>query len=94
MRCGGGRRTGGAPPFATVLGRYPAPMPTNLPEGFTFRERKSGEVEVQHFGRLAALLRGRQAERFRERAAGATDGELQQLMARVTGNYRRGNERR
>jgi hypothetical protein len=69
-------------------------MPTNLPEGFTYRERKSGEVEVLHVGKLATLLRGRQAERFLERAAGATDGELQHLMARVTGNYKRGNERK
>jgi hypothetical protein len=28
------------------------------------------------------------------RAAGATEGELQHLMTRVTGNYKRGNERR
>jgi len=49
---------------------------------------------VLHFGRLAALLRSRQAERFRARAAGATELELQQLMARVTGNYSRGNERK
>jgi len=69
-------------------------MPARLPEGFSYRERKSGEIEVLHFGRLAALLRSRQAERFRARASGATELELQQLMARVTGNYRRGNERR
>lgn len=65
-----------------------------LPEGFTYRERTSGEIEVRHFGTLAATLRGRQAERFRVRALGATDVELQHLMARVTGNYKRGNERR
>ena len=64
-----------------------------LPEGFTYRERKPGEIEVRHFGTLAATLRGRQAEQFRTRAVGATDVELQQLMARVTGNYKRGNER-
>jgi hypothetical protein len=69
-------------------------MPTNVPEGFTYRERKSGEVEVLHFGKLATLLRGRQAEMFLERAAGATEAELQHLMARVTGNYKRGNERK
>ena len=74
--------------------RYRAAMPAHLPEGFTFRERKSGEIEVLHFGKLAALLRGRQAEKFRERTAGATELELQHLMARVTGNYKRGNERK
>ncbi len=68
-------------------------MPARPPEGFSYRERKSGEIEVLHFGRLAALLRSRQAERFRVRAAGATELELQHLMARATGNYKRGNER-
>ena len=68
-------------------------MATHLPEGFTYRERKSGEIEVLHFGKAAALLRGRQAERFRARASGATELELQHLMARMTGNYKRGNER-
>lgn len=65
-----------------------------LPVGFTYRERRSGEIEVRHRGTLASTLRGRQAERFRERAVGATEVELQQLMARVTGNFKRGNERR
>ena len=69
-------------------------MPAQPPQGFTYLERKSGDVEVRHVGRLAAVLRGPVAERFRARAAVATDQELQHLMARVTGNYKRGNERR
>jgi hypothetical protein len=69
-------------------------MSANRPEGFTFRERKSGEIEVRHFGALAVVLRGSQADRFRVRASGATDLELQHHMARATGNFRRGNERR
>jgi hypothetical protein len=38
----------------------------------------------------AAVLRGRQAQDFRE---DVESGDPQELMARVTGNYRRGNER-
>jgi len=68
-------------------------MPAHLPEGFSYRERKSREIEVLHFGRLAALLRSRQTERFRARASGASELELQQLMARATGNEQQGNER-
>ena len=63
------------------------------PEGFTFERRKSGEVVIDHFGRRAAVLRGRQAARFLEQAAG-DDVDLQARMARLTGNYKRGNERR
>ncbi len=72
--------------MTSAASRYPIAMPAKLPEGFTYRERKSGEIEVLHVGTLAALLRGRQAERFRERAVGATEFELQHLIARVTGN--------
>jgi hypothetical protein len=69
-------------------------MPAHVPEGFLYLERKSGDIEVRRFGTLAAVLRGREAERFRARASGATELELQHLMARATGNYKRGNERR
>jgi len=55
--------------------------------------RKSGEVEILHFGRLASILRGRDAEDFKQQAASEGGAEAQQRMARVTGNYKHGNER-
>lgn len=61
--------------------------------GFTFRARKRGEVDVLHRGRLAATLRGAKARAFLDEAAAAAARDAQQLMARVTGNYKRGNER-
>lgn len=60
------------------------------PTGFAFAERKGGEVVVTHHGRRAAVLRGRAAERF---LADVESGDPQAVMARVTGNYKRGNER-
>jgi hypothetical protein len=62
--------------------------------GFTYRARLDGTVEILHHGRLASTLRGRDAADFLARVAGASPAGGQQLMARVTGNYRRGNERR
>lgn len=59
--------------------------------GFTHVVRKSGEVVVTHHGVTAALLRGRAAERFLADIERSDDPQL--VMARVTGNYRRGNER-
>ena len=59
------------------------------PEGFEFEER-SGEVVVTHHGRRATVLRGARAQEFLEDVERA---DPQELMARVTGNYRRGNER-
>ena len=61
--------------------------------GFTYRSRKSGDVEILHHGRVATTLRGRDAEDFLAEAPDATSAEAQQLMARITGNYKRGNER-
>lgn len=59
------------------------------PTGFTFAQRKNGEVVVSHHGRIAATLRGRKAHQFLTKVA---SGDEQALMARVTGNYKRGNE--
>lgn len=59
------------------------------PEGFEFEEQ-GGEVVVFHHGRRATVLRGARAQGFLE---DVDRGDPQELMARVTGNYRRGNER-
>jgi len=61
--------------------------------GFTYRIRKSGEVEIFHRGRLASTLRGTDAEDFKQEASDESSADAQQLMARVTGNYKHGNER-
>ena len=61
--------------------------------GFTYRVRKNGEVEIFHRGRLATTLRGNDAEDFKQEAGEEASEEAQQLMARVTGNYKHGNER-
>ena len=61
--------------------------------GFTWQRMKNGEVRVLHHGKLASRLRGRDAEEFLAEADGADDAAMQQLMARLTGNYKHGNER-
>lgn len=45
---------------------------------------------IRHHGRVAATLRGAAATRF---LADVARGNPQQLMARVTGNDKRGNQR-
>jgi hypothetical protein len=61
--------------------------------GFTWRQRKNGDVEILHRGRLASTLRGNDAADFLAEANGSELIELQPLMARLTGNYKHGNER-
>ena len=61
---------------------------------FSYRLTKDGRVQIAHRGRHVVTLAGPRAARFAERAgAAAGDAELQLLMARVTGNFKRGNER-
>jgi hypothetical protein len=61
--------------------------------GFTFRERRSGEVQIFRDGRPVTMLRGLKAQTFLAEVAAGDAALAQQLMARLTGNYRRGNER-
>jgi hypothetical protein len=60
--------------------------------GFAYRTRKGGEVQVLHRGRLAATLRGAQALDFLCEVQAGSEADAQQLMARITGNYKHGNE--
>jgi hypothetical protein len=61
--------------------------------GFIWRQRKNGDVEILHRGRLASTLRGNEAADFLAEASGSELIGLQPLMARITGNYKHGNER-
>ena len=56
-------------------------------------ELLDGQVIVSWYGRPATTLAGREAEQFLKRAEGLEDHPAQLLMARVTGNFKRGNER-
>jgi len=61
------------------------------PNGFSYQARKSGDVVIEHNGRLATTLRGSKAQQF---FTDVQTKDPQQLMARLTGDYKRGNERR
>lgn len=59
-----------------------------VPSGFDYSTR-GDEVVIRHHGRPATVLRGLRAQQFLERV---DQSDPQLLMARVTGDYRRGNE--
>lgn len=61
-------------------------------EPFTYRIAKSGDVHISREGRRVVMVRGNAAAKL---AAALGDGDEldQQLLARATGNYKRGNER-
>lgn len=60
---------------------------------FTYRASSNGSVMIFHATILATTLRGADATKFLKKAEGASNDHQQQLMARLTGNYKRGNER-
>ncbi len=62
--------------------------------GFTALLTKDERVMVTRDGRTVATLAGRPAERLALALSRACDeDERQLLLARATGNYKRGNER-
>ena len=61
--------------------------------GFTYLKRNQ-EYHILHHGKKATVLRGHKAIDFEDDLNTLSDNELQQLMARLTGNYKHGNERK
>lgn len=59
--------------------------------GFDWEPRKDGIVVVRREGAMVAFIRGARAAQL---LATLEQGDEQQVLARWTGNYRRGNERR
>jgi hypothetical protein len=61
-------------------------------EAFAYRTSKDGKVFISWSGRVVTTLSGKAAQRFLARVTGDADS-AQLEMARVTGNFKRGNER-
>lgn len=60
---------------------------------FDWRVTKSGQVLISRGGRVVVTVRAAAAARLLAKLDGADDEQAQQLLARATGNYKRGNER-
>lgn len=60
---------------------------------FDYRTFKDGRVVITWYGRPVTTLAGQEAARFLTRVDGLDDHAAQLLMARLTGNFKRGNER-
>jgi hypothetical protein len=61
--------------------------------GFDYTAVKNGTVLIRHKDKLATTLRGSKAGAFMKKMDLLDFNEQQQWMARVTGNYKHGNER-
>lgn len=63
-------------------------------ETFSAQVTKDGRVRVFWEGRCVLTLGGERAARLRAELEGASVEEHQYALQRVTGNFKRGNERR
>lgn len=64
------------------------------PNSFRYESLNTGDVQIWHHGKLASTLRGEAAATFLESVKTMSEDAQQQSMARLTGNYKRGNERK
>jgi hypothetical protein len=62
-------------------------------EPFSFLARADGSIVIRYRAAPVTVLRGKAAIRFTTRMAGADGAAAQGLMARATGQFKRGNER-
>ncbi len=60
---------------------------------FSWRRTKDGRVRISRAGQVVTTLAGTTASRFIARVEACDEDAAQRLMARATGNYKRGNER-
>ncbi|MDX1342786.1 MAG: hypothetical protein R3309_16055 [Reinekea sp.] len=61
--------------------------------GFTWQQTKNGDVSIYHHGRYATRFSAHKARGVIEKLTRLDFAGQQQLLARLTGNYKRGNER-
>lgn len=62
-------------------------------EVFTYRANKEGKVFIYWHGKQVIILKDKQARDFLSKVAGLDEREAQMVMAKITGNFKRGNER-
>lgn len=63
-------------------------------EVFSYRSTKDQKVILYWQGIQVMILQGKDSEKFLQRIANVNDSKEEQLiMAKVTGNFKRGNEK-
>ncbi len=63
-------------------------------EPFSYRVSKDGKVFISYFGKHITTFQGKEAEKLLSRIEGVEGiKDAQLVMAKATGNFKRGNER-
>lgn len=62
-------------------------------EAFSYKIRKDNKLFIYYYGKQVMVLTGTRAVKLIEELEFADEEEEQYLLARITGNFKRGNER-
>ncbi len=60
---------------------------------FTYTEVKDGRVLIYWYGKHVTTLKGDRAQKFLKQVVGLDARAVQLVLAKVTGNFKRGNEK-
>lgn len=62
-------------------------------EPFSYRITKDNKVFLYWHGKQVSILRGKESERFIAKVKNSNTKEAQLIMAKITGNFKHGNEK-
>ena len=62
-------------------------------EVFSYRVSKDGRIFISWHNKQVKILKGTAAQKFLDSISQADQREAQLIMAKITGNFKRGNER-
>lgn len=64
-------------------------------EVFTYRISKNNTIFIDWYGKQVKIIKGKEAEKLLSKITQAVnEKEIQLLLAKVTGNFKRGNEKK
>lgn len=62
-------------------------------EPYSYKITKDNKVFLYWYGKQVSMLRGKESERFIRKVENVDKKEAQLVMAKLTGNFKRGNEK-
>lgn len=62
-------------------------------EPFSYQQTKDQKIHISWKGKVVMILKDQKALDLSRKLEKASDSEVQLLLAKVTGNFKRGNER-
>lgn len=76
-----------------TLSNFPVLFYNPMPNPFTYQSLKDDKLQIFWHGKPVMLIKGKAALKLTGKLQGADEQETQLILAKVTGNFKRGNER-